>query len=318
MKASERLSQQLGANINESMGAGRGSDGAGGFLAAPVHGGPDKYRGAARVKDALAIELDRIVPDPDQPRKEFDPGALDDLAASLKARGQLQPIRVRWGESEQKWVIIAGERRYRAAAMAGLPTLLCVEVKGTPSAEDILEDQLVENCLREDLKPVEQARAFQALIDRRGLSYRQLAETLSIGHQAIVRALGLLDLPEDLQRRVDAGAIPASAAYEASRLEDDSARREILGKVESGELTRDDVARVVRESAAKGGPKSKGRGAGKGPGKGRKVTSRTIRTAAGRVTVENGRGLDDTLVIAALRAALQQAEASAEGRGEAA
>ena len=63
------------------------------------------------------------------------------------------------------WIIVSGERRYRAAQRAGLPTLICVEVKGAPTPEEVLEDQLVENCVREDLKPIEQARAFKALIE---------------------------------------------------------------------------------------------------------------------------------------------------------
>jgi len=263
MKAADRLSQALGAHISESMGAHAGAGGiagAGPLPGAVVHGGPGagKYRGAARIKDAFAVDLDRLAPDPDQPRKDFDPDELDRLAASLKARGQLQPARVRYDEEADRWVIVAGERRYRAARLAGLATLICVEAKGVQSPDDRLEDQLVENCVREDLKPVEQARAFRALLDRRGCSYRQLAESLNISHQAIVRALALLDLPDDLQAKVDAGAVPASAASEVARIADASQRREILSRVEAGAMTRDDVTRAVKSRAAKGrgaGPK---------------------------------------------------------------
>src|SRR6185312_3212783 len=104
---------------------------------------------------------------PEQPRKDFEPQALADLAASLKDRGQLQPIRVRWDEGSGRWLIVAGERRWRAAQMAGMTAMLCVEAKGAQTPDDILEDQLVENCLRADLAPLEQARAFKALVDRR-------------------------------------------------------------------------------------------------------------------------------------------------------
>ena len=68
---------------------------------------------------------------------------------------------MRWSDAVSRWIIVTGERRYRAAVLAGLPTLACIEAKGPLTAEDILEDQLVENCLREDLKPIEQARAFK-------------------------------------------------------------------------------------------------------------------------------------------------------------
>ena len=103
------------------------------------------------------IAVENLRPDPVQPRREFDDDDLHRLADSLKVRGQLQPIRVRWDQPSGSWVIVSGERRWRAAGMAGLPTLACVEAKGGPlRRKTILEDQLVENCLRSDLKPVEE------------------------------------------------------------------------------------------------------------------------------------------------------------------
>jgi ParB family transcriptional regulator, chromosome partitioning protein len=316
MKAAERLTQQLQAHIDESMGAASAAAVHGGPFppATLVRGGPEKYLGAPRSKDVLVIELGRIAPDPGQPRKEFDPGALADLAASLKARGQLQPIRVRWDEGSARWIIIAGERRYRAALLAGLPTLMCVEAKGPLTPGDILEDQLVENALREDLRPIEQARAFKALLEQRGCSQRQLAESLHVPHQTVVRALALLALPGDIQEQVDGGAVPASAAYELARVADDATRRELADQVVAGELTRDEVTARVRavSSRSAGG---KGMGAKAKP---RKVTSRTLKTSAGKVTVENRRGLDGGALATALREALDQVEAEQRGRGEAA
>ena len=97
------------------------------------------------------------MPDPGQPRTEFDPEAIDRLAASLKVRGQLQPCRVRWVEEEGRYMIVVGERRWSAARRAGLASIACVVVQDGASREDILEDQIVENALRDDLKPVEMA-----------------------------------------------------------------------------------------------------------------------------------------------------------------
>jgi ParB family chromosome partitioning protein len=306
MKAAERLSQVLGANIDESMGAGRSPSGSP-SVPAPVHGGPEKYRGAARVKDALAIEISRLAPDPDQPRKDFEPAGIEELAASLKARGQLQPIRVRWDEATSRWVIISGERRYRAALLAGLSTLMCIEARAPLTADEILEDQLVENCLREDLKPVEQARAFRALLDRRRCSYRQLAESLHISHQAIVRALALLGLPEDLQAQVDSGVVPASAAYEVAKVEDDAARREIVDRIAAGQMTRDEAIEVVRRAS---GGKAGAKGRGGARGKARRPTARVLRTSGGyRITAEHRRGVDLEALLAALREAADQVEA---------
>ncbi len=306
MKAADRISERLGAYIDESMGAARPA-GAGGAFPTPgagvVHGGPDKYQGAARIKDALAIEVERIVPDSNQPRKDFDQDALAELAASLKARGQLQPIRVRWDEGLGKWVVIAGERRYRAALQAGLPTLACIEAKGPLTEDDILEDQLVENCLREDLKPIEQAKAFKALLQRRGCSYRQLAESLHISHQAIVRALALLDLPEDLQGRVEAGKLAPSVAYEVSRLEGPDQQREVAARVVEEGLNRAEATDVVRRAVGKSA-RPKGRGAGKA----RKVMFRT--SPGPKITVEFRKGLDDELILAALADAMARINAT--------
>src|SRR5512135_1333874 len=307
MKSAEDLISRIGGNMKESMGAARqaGASAASPTSPAagpPFHGETGKYQGAARIRDALSIEIERIAPDPDQPRKDFDQDSLTELAASLKARGQLQPIRVRWSDAVSQWIIVTGERRYRAALLAGLPTLTCIEAKGPLTTDDILEDQLVENCLREDLKPIEQARAFKALIDRRGWSYRQLAEALHIGPASVARALALLELPEDLQGRVTAGELAPSVAYEVSRLVSPEQQREVAACVVEEGLSRAEATEVVRRAAGRPG-KAKGRGAGKA----RKVTSRLFRTTAGpKVTVELRRGLDTGMIRAALVEALGQ------------
>jgi ParB family chromosome partitioning protein len=308
MKSADDLRARLGGNMRESMGSTRPA----GTPAAPTspgsfHGETAKYQGAARVRDALAIEVDRLTPDPDQPRKEFDPEALADLAASLKARGQLQPIRVRYDEPMNRWIIIAGERRYRAALLACLPTLMCVEARGSQSPDEILEDQLVENCLREDLKPIEQARAFKALIDRRGWTYRQLGESLRIAPASITRALALLDLPRDVADQVEAGTLAPSVAYEVARIGDAEVQRDVAARIVAERMTRDEATAEVRRSAGR----SKGRSAGKP----RPPRPRTFRTAAGRVTVEPKRIADGDPIEVALLESLDQYRAAREGRG---
>jgi ParB family chromosome partitioning protein len=298
---------KAGANIGESIGS-RPATGVV-FPGETTPATPAKFQGAARVKDALAIELGRIVPDPDQPRKDFDPGALEDLAASLKARGQLQPIRVRWDEPMGMWVIIAGERRYRAAQMAGLETLLCVEAKGPLTPDEILEDQLVENCLREDLRPIDQAKAFKALLDRRGWTYRQLAETLHIAAASVAKALALLEAPTAVRELVEAEQLAPSVAYEIGKVPDRDEQTELARRAVAEGLNRAEVvAEVRRVAGGKGRPKgSKGRGAA------RKVTERTLRVAGGKVTVENRKGLDDATILAMLREAADQVEARSRG-----
>jgi ParB family chromosome partitioning protein len=261
--------------------------------------------GRKRLDAASMIRLDRIIADPNQPRTEFDPEALELLAASLKARGQLQPIRVRWDDAADRYIVVVGERRYRASKLAGMESIACVVATGGATAEDLLEDQLVENALRQDLRPVEQARAYRTLLTARGLTHRQLADRLQIGHASIARALALLELPEPIQAEVEAGSIAPNTAYELSKVSDPTEQAELARQAAVGQLRRDEVQERTRTSK-----KSRG-----GKPKPRKVTERVIRTAVGpRVTIEFKRGLDSSTIEAALIEAL--ATVQADSRAE--
>jgi len=140
-----------GANIAESMGAGLER----GDKSAQTSTTPARWQGVAKSKNAIEVPLDKIIPDPDQPREEFEPESLERLADSLRTRGQLQPIRVRWDEAQSKYALICGERRWRAARIAGMATMSCVVSEGPLDVGELLALQLVENCLREDLRPIE-------------------------------------------------------------------------------------------------------------------------------------------------------------------
>ena len=118
------------------------------------------------------------------------------------------------------------------------------------TADEVLEEQLVENCLREDLKPIEQAHAFKSLIDRRGWSYAQVAEHLHISKAAVGRAMALLDLPADIQKRVDAGVIAPSLAAELTKVENPADQRILADEVAAGRLTRDRSCPAGREALA--------------------------------------------------------------------
>jgi len=259
---------------------------------------PARLQGVIKAGNAAEIPLDKLQADADQPREEFDEAALDRLAESLKTRGQLQPIRVRWDEGRGAYVIIAGERRWRAAVKAGLKTMTCIiHDREIPPAE-LLTMQVVENMLREDLRPIEQAKAFRALMDLNGWPLRQLARELAIDHSGVVRALALLDLPEDVQAHVEHGHLPAATAYELSKMDDPVEQAELASRVVAEGLSRAEAAEVVRRAP---GRKAKGRGANKG----RKITSRTMRVSTGvKVTMECRKGLNDALVRATLVVAL--------------
>jgi ParB family chromosome partitioning protein len=263
------------------------------------------------------MEIDRIVPDPDQPRKEFSDDAIDRLSASLLKHGQLMPIRVRWNGSIGKWVVISGERRYRAAMRAGLKTVACVFADNGLSPSEILQEQIVENLLREDLKPIEQARAYRQLMDLHGWTAKELAGELQVSQGAVSKSLSLLTLPLELQEQVDGGSIPATAAYEVAKVEDKDVQREIARRIVDEDLTRDAAAEVVREAAGKpsraGASNAKAKGRGVAPGRGSvrlfKVNGAKVTVALPRKTVK------DEEVLAALEEAAEQMRELLAGKG---
>jgi ParB family transcriptional regulator, chromosome partitioning protein len=310
MGIKDNLAARFGKNVMESMGAG----GAGGFVlpSGAIPGESAKYQGCTRVKAALLIETDRVAPDPNQPRKEFEGDALERLAESLKERGQLQPIRVRWDATMERWAIIAGERRWRAAVLAGLPAVMAVEATSPLTEDEILEEQLVENCLREDLKPIEQAKAYKALLARRGLSQRQLAERLHVGQATIAKALALLNLPESIQVSVDAGEIGPSEAYQLTKIEDPAEQDELAQEAKAGRLKRDEIQERTRT------PRN-GRGAAKGKGKTRLPAELRRRGPSGcRVVIHTATRHTLADVAADLQAIADQLRAESAGDGQAA
>ena len=268
---------------------------------------PDHLQGITRSRNAAEIPLDKLDRDPDQPREEFDEESLARLAASMQAKGQLQPIRVRWDEGRGVYLIVCGERRWRAAKIAGMATMTCVIMDGPIASPDLLALQLVENMLREDLRPIEQARAFRILIDRNGWSTRQLAAELAITQSDVVRALALLELPPPVQEQVEQGELSPSTAYEISKAPDVESQVEVAARVVADGLTRSEAIEAVRQAAGRRSSQKtrKGKGA-----KARKVTERTFRTSDGyRITVENRRGIELASLAAALRETFDRVEA---------
>src|SRR5262249_19937285 len=205
-----------------------------------------RYQGVERLKGASEIPVERLTRDPSQPREVFDEAALQELVESIESLGVLQPIRVRWDEERGMYVILAGERRLRAARMAGLKSVPCVIQEGELTESQRLIEQLAENIIRADLQPVEQARAFRRLMDLNGWSARQLAREMHIADANIVRALALLDLPEGVQTQVEAGRLAPSVAYEVSRLDTAEEQADLAERVVAEKLTRDQVADVVK------------------------------------------------------------------------
>lgn len=164
---------------------------------------------------------------------------------------QLSPIRVRWSADLEKWIIISGERRWRATQHAGLPTIDCYFHEGELSKTEILEQQLIENLLREDLSPMEEAKAFGALMEINGWNGKQVADALRIPASKVSRTLALLDLPVDIQQRIDSGEIAARTAYELSKLSSEDAQRQLAEHAAAGNLSISDASNAVRMRAGK-------------------------------------------------------------------
>lgn len=164
---------------------------------------------ASRRLDVL-VPVEKIVPNPDQPRRDFDPEALQDLANSLKQKGVIQPLIVRTIPGTDRYEIVAGERRWRAAQIAKLHELPVVirEFNDT----EVLEIAIIENIQRADLNAIEEALAYRQLMNRFGHTQEKIAEALSRSRSHIANLLRLLALPEDVQGYVKNGALSAGHA----------------------------------------------------------------------------------------------------------
>ena len=160
-------------------------------------------------KDVGSVPLESLVPNPKQPRKYFAPDTLEELAASIRSQGVVQPLLVRPAD-DGRYGIIAGERRWRAAKLAGL-TDIPVLVRQL-SDQAIMAAALVENLQRDDLTPLEEARALAALRSQFGLSQDELANTLGKSRPAIANALRLLNLDAEAQDALEKGHISAGHA----------------------------------------------------------------------------------------------------------
>ncbi len=185
--------------------------------------------GLARGLDALLPETDlpagvteiavsQLDPNPDQPRRTFDTQALEALAESIRQAGVLQPLLV--VENGARYRIVAGERRYRAARMAGLQSVPCVVRDMTE--QERMEAALIENLQREDLNPIEEAAGIRALMEECGYTQELAAKRVGRSRPAVANLLRLLQLPESIRELVKAGELSAGHARVLAGLADES------------------------------------------------------------------------------------------------
>ena len=195
---------------------------------------------------AFELDLDRLTPNPQQPRSVFDEAKLDELAQSIRASGMIQPIIAR--RAGNGFEIIAGERRWRAAQRAGLLKVPVV-IRDVPD-ERLLEVALIENIQRDDLNPIEEASAYRRLIDELKLTQDAVATAVGKDRSSITNTLRLLRLPDEVRNLVSAGSLSMGHARALLGLDSSAAQRQLAREiVAKGLSVRETEALVKRQGA---------------------------------------------------------------------
>jgi ParB family chromosome partitioning protein len=222
-------------------------DGADG-LGPSVDHAPDPAPDLVAVQGAYFAEvpLDAVTPNPRQPRQVFDEESMAELVHSIREVGLLQPVVLR-GSGEGRYELVLGERRWRAAQQAGLETIPAI-VRETPD-DDLLRDALLENLHRAELNPLEEAAAYQQLLDDFGCTHEVLAERIGRSRPQISNTLRLLKLPPLVQRRVAAGVLSAGHARALLGLPDAAGQERLAQRIVAEGLS----VRAVEEIVALGG-----------------------------------------------------------------
>jgi len=192
------------------------------------------------------VAIGSITPNPYQPREVFDESGLDELTTSVRDRGLLQPLVVR-RLADGRYELIAGERRWRAAQRAGL-TRVPVVVREADNSE-ALELALIENLQRENLNPIEEARAFQRLCDEFALSQEDVAQRVGKSRSAVTNSLRLLQLPTEVLGQVASGALSAGHARSLLGLSTTQAQIAVARDLVMRRLSVRDTEKMVRERA---------------------------------------------------------------------
>lgn len=191
-------------------------------------------------KDIITIDLKNIYPNQDQPRRVFDEEKIKILSESIKNYGVLQPIVLK-PDDKGKYMIIAGERRYRASKLARKSDIPAV-IKDIPM-KDIMEIALIENLQREELNPIEEALAYRSLIKNYEVTQEEISEAVGKSRPHITNTLRLLNLPQKIMDMIDQGQITAGHGKALLRVNDENLQLELANKVIAEELS-------VRETEA--------------------------------------------------------------------
>jgi ParB family chromosome partitioning protein len=205
-------------------------------------GGRDPLFGpGGKLPKLVEIRLETIRLNPDQPRKTFDKTTLEELASSIEQHGLMQPITVKRIPDEDDYLLVAGERRYRAVQKLSRATITAIITDG--NADELA---IIENLQREDLRPLEQAEALARLQERHGYNQVQLAKVIGKGRTAINELLQLVTLPEDIRRESLTSDTSKAVLIEIVRVKDPEAQRSLWEKVKKGGTVR--AARATKKT----------------------------------------------------------------------
>jgi ParB family chromosome partitioning protein len=202
----------------------------------------------------LNISVNAISPNPRQPRTQMDDEKLAELAESIREHGLIQPLIVRQ-EAENKYVLIAGERRWRASQLAGLPTVPVVVKEASPQA--MLELALIENIQRADLNPIEEAMAYQQLMDDFGLTQEAVAKRVGKSRPTVANVVRLLNLPENIQEAVNNELISGAHARALLPLPTPESQTAVMNSIIRQGLSVRQVESIVNKIKSEVKPRSK-------------------------------------------------------------
>ena len=198
-------------------------------------------------EEIVEIDISELRPNPYQPRKEFDPEKLTELAVSIKEHGIIQPIIVK--KSVKGYEIIAGERRYRASKLAGLDKVPAIVRPFTD--EQMAEISLLENIQRENLNPIEEALAYKQLLEKSHMTHENLSTKVGKSRSYITNVIGLLRLPSEVQELVSKGKISMGHARALSKPESDEEIIRLAHKIDEENITVRDVEDISSKEEKK-------------------------------------------------------------------
>jgi ParB family chromosome partitioning protein len=210
--------------------------------------------GSPAKKESRLIDLSlaQIYPNKNQPRKRFDDAALESLALSIRSEGVVQPIVVR--RSGDVYELVSGERRWRAAQKAELKTIPAIQIDADDSRS--MQIALIENIQREDLNPIEKAKAFKNVLEKTGVTQENLAERIGMDRSSLANFMRLVELPEDVQEAVSRGTISMGHARALLSVNGEKQMRDLVRKIEKDGISVRKLESIIKLSSKRSSRKT--------------------------------------------------------------